>query len=168
MKFVLAVLALTLASLFTVAEPPVKHNTLPPVHLAMGVGLGQAGSSSCTSACTGIAVTWSAYTPTIPTCSSTVTANCFVGFQLTLTPPTGSGGAAAVVGPATLTPTLTTYTWRPGGALFYGTWGLSIVAVEQGSSATDLSYSPTPDTFQLAYPLPSLAAPTGLSGSIVQ
>lgn len=68
-----------------------------------------------------LTATWSAPISSVP-CSATVTTNCVSGYTETITPPAGVTGTTAV------TSTTTSYAWSPGGLLYCGTWGISLVA----------------------------------------
>jgi len=157
---ILAILAVALFALpaFTHAAPALTPTL---------VGEGQAGGTACTSGCTGMSLSWTE--PPLPTgvvaCSSTVTTNCWKGYQATITPPSGSGGAVTTINDSTLTNALTTYTWRPGGALYYGTWTVSLVATGVGSVSNSL-----PATATVVYNAPpaTLASPTNVTATPVQ
>jgi hypothetical protein len=72
----------------------------------------------------GAPASWNGTGTSVP-CSSTITSFCVSGYTETLTPPPGSP-----IGPILLTPSGVVYSWSPsaGGALYCGTWNVSIVA----------------------------------------
>ena len=149
MKKILLGLAIALLSIQCMAATNVKATVV---------------KDTATGAYTGINWAWS-YTPTpgIPNCSTTITTNCFSGFKLTITPPSGSGGSVTI-SPITLTQGLTSYLWSPGGNLYVGTWNASLVANGVGATTTTPLVS-SATTTTVVVPLNTLNGPTGLSGT---
>lgn len=153
-------------------SPILAKAEVHPVFAAEG-----AAGSACTANCTAIQASWTAADfAGVPACSSTVTLNCVSGYTLVITPPTGSGASTETVPactPATQTAAnciaaaATSYKWSPGGALYYGTWTLSLTTTEVGATSTSITQS-TAATYSMAYNLPSLNPPTGVTATPVQ
>lgn len=73
-------------------------------------------------------------------CTSTVKTSCIVGYTALITPPVGAPGGVATIPPCSGTATTgcfssadysgtaVQYSWEPGGLLYCGTWGFSVVA----------------------------------------
>jgi hypothetical protein len=104
--FFLALVALAAA----VCAPPVHAQTTPAESIYHTI------NESWTAP-----VSWNGTGPSVP-CSATVTTYCVSGYTETLTPPVG------VTGTNVLAVTTTSYSWSPGGALYCGTWTVSVVA----------------------------------------
>jgi hypothetical protein len=148
----------------------------PHAHAASAAMQGST-TTPCTQGCTAIQTNWVAPSPQpLPLCTATLTTNCFLGYQEVLTPPAGSGGAVTTIAPCTpaqqaappntcIPASVTTYTWAPGGPLFYGSWGIALYSASAGATAGVVSLSTTADSITLAYALPSLNPPTGLTAT---
>lgn len=104
-------------------------------------------------------------------CSSTVAASCVQGYTETLTPPAGVPGnvvipfctgtqtpaTASCVGATDITGTAIAHAWKPGGALYCGPWGVSVVANWLDSNGNPIA-SPAL-TGSLVEPCPFVASP---------
>jgi len=98
----------------------------------------------------GAPLSWNGSGSSVP-CSANVTSFCVHDYTETLTPPTGS-----VV---LLTASGTTYSWSPtsGGALYCGTWTVSIVANWLDGSGNPVSSAPLVGS--TVVPCPFVASP---------
>jgi hypothetical protein len=144
---------------------------------AMAVSMGaQDGSTTCTQACTSLTVNWGApVNAGVLNCTTQLTTDCFLGFQMVFTPPPATGGTPTTIpacGPGIasssaapcLGPTALSETWIPGGALIYGNWGVSIISVTAGPTAGSTVLS-VPVTTTIAYNLTTVNPPTGLTAT---
>lgn len=92
-------------------------------------------------------------------CSSTVTNFCVSGYTETITPPAG------VTGTAIVTMTATSYAWSPGGALYCGTYNVSIVANWLNGSGVAVASAPVTASAVVSCPFTASPA-TGLTTKI--
>lgn len=148
---------------FLLVSPSLLSAAAPASQLTASVSSGPlTAAAPCTAGCTGVALAWSyAGTPNVPPCSATVTLNCFSGFTVVITPPSGS---PVTLTPATLGPTLTAYTWESGAPLLFGSYGISMTATGVGASATTALTSPAV-TATAVYALTQLNPVTGVTGT---
>lgn len=104
---------------------------------------------------TGILASWTA--PVGVACSSSVTTACVKGYTETVTPPAGVPGVNIVsVG------LVSSYTWKPGGNLYCGTWMVSLVANWLDGSGNAVASAPV--TATAVEPCPFVPSPVmGLS-----
>lgn len=103
-------------------------------------------------------ISWNGTGASVP-CSATVTTFCVVGYTETFTPPVG------VTGTNTLTTTGTSQTFTPGGALYCGTWGTSVVVNWLDGSGTAAVSAPLAGTVVVACPFNASPA-TGLKNTV--
>lgn len=114
--------------------------------------------SACTANCTGILISWPATTQPVPACSSTVTAGCFSGYQIVLTPPPNTGNPVTLTPATTGGPAATSYLWQPGGQLYNGNWTITIQAI--GVGATDGAVMTTTMSYSVSCVTPAPSAVT--------
>lgn len=114
---------------------------------------------------TGIQVNWTP--PTGTACSATVTSSCIQGYTETITPPLGAPGGNVVIPNCNLAVTtgcigaVSTYTWKPGGNLYCGNWGISLVV--NWLNGSGVAVASTPLTGVTNEPCPFVASPaTGM------
>lgn len=105
-------------------------------------------------------ISWTGAGSSVP-CSVTVTTYCVSSYTETLTPPPGVTGSNVV----TVAATATTNDWTPGGALYCGTWGISVIANWLDGSGQAISSAPLTGTTLVACPFTASPA-TGLKGSV--
>lgn len=105
-------------------------------------------------------VNWNGTGVSLP-CSGTVTTYCVDGYTETLTPPSGGGNSAILSVPATST----TEAYAPGGALYCGTWNISVVANWLDGNGIPETSAPLTGTTVVSCPF--IAAPaTSLTGKV--
>lgn len=99
-----------------------------------------------------------------PYCSATLNTFCVVNYSEFFTPPAGVSGGAI---PVTITSSsdvggLVTFTWKPSGGLYCGTWGTSVIANWKDGSG-NAAVSPVTTAAPTQEPCPFTASPvTGL------
>lgn len=94
-------------------------------------------------------------------CSSTVTTYCVNGYTETLTPPNGGGSNAILSVPATSV----TEPYAPGGALYCGTWNVSVVANWLDGNGAAVASAPLTGTTVVTCPFTAAPA-TSLTGKV--
>jgi hypothetical protein len=115
---------------------------------------------------TKIVVSWNAlvYPAGTPNCSATVAVDCAQGYTLTIQ---GPAPTPVTIPPCTATVTAncihatdTSFTWAPGGGLYYGSYQISLVGNAVGDTTATPLVSPTPATATAVYALSLKAAPS--------
>ena len=161
-----------------------KANALPPtVALAPAEGVGQATPPVGTA--TQITVAWAPSLPTTawPACSATVSTFCIAGYTGTITSPAGNTvnipmcSSTVTANCIAAGQAISSYVYSPGGALYYGTWNLTLQVVAWGatsgtaiancSSSVTTGCAPAPITGTAVYaqsaPVTVVPAPGGLT-----
>ena len=119
--------------------------------------LGLAGSIHAQTLGTDTGLQISITAPLGSQCTTTLLTSCLKGYTATITPPVA--GSTPIVVPIGL---VSTYTWRPGGDLYCGTWSISLVA--NWLNASGVATPSTAVTGTAVEPCPFVASPvTGVS-----
>lgn len=110
----------------------------------------------------GAPASWNGTGVSVP-CSASVTTYCVSGYTETLTPPPGSP-----IGAILLTPSGVVYSWSPsgGGALYCGTWSVSIVANWLDGSGAPVSSAAITGTTPVPCPFTASPATGPVTGKV--
>lgn len=104
---------------------------------------------------------WNGTGPSIP-CSGTVTTlYCVSSYTETLTPPPGVAGSIILTVPGSSV----SNPWAPGGALYCGTWSISVVANWIDGTGTPVASAPLTGTTNVACPFTANPA-TAIKGAV--
>lgn len=106
-----------------------------------------------------VPASWTGIGLSVPCNLPTVATFCVTGYTQTITSPPGVASTAIV------TTTATGYTWTPGGALYCGTYGLSVVADWLNGSGVAVASAPLAGTVTVSCPF-TAAPPTGLTTKV--
>lgn len=104
-------------------------------------------------------VSWNGTGSSVP-CSATITTYCVSSYTETLTPPPGVPGGSVILSVSGVS-----NAWAPGGALYCGTWGVSVVANWMDGNGSPASSLPLTGTVAVTCPFTASPA-TGLSSKV--